>query len=281
MVTTIGGFGEGPLLGLLGPDDEGLRQQARKEFKAGTVIFSEGDLRLLLPPHVGQVRRTSRRPRPGADGYAATDSLETKVQSWMPTEEYLHAGDYFGTSAILGSGQRTRHSTLTAVTDVSVVALSKDDFEIDGTDGERRLSSGYAAPGAGSGSGARRASRESRRRRKRRRRREISGAAGVAVGARARAEPSLHQYDGVDDSAVVRGGRAAVCGGRRGRHDVHHQEGPRAGELHAPRRTGRGDLAARRRRVLRRDVVPAAEAAQRDGRVRLGRRLRGTPRLAR
>ena len=78
----------------------------------------------------------------------------------MPTEEYLHAGDYFGTSAILGSGQRTRHSTLTAVTDVSVVALSKDDFEIDGTDGERRLSSGYAAPGAGSGSGARRRVRE-------------------------------------------------------------------------------------------------------------------------
>ena len=157
MVTTIGGSGgKVHYSDYLDLTTKVFGQQARKEFKAGTVIFSEGDpsdyFYLLTS---GKVRRTSRRPRPGADGYAATDSLETKVQSWMPTEEYLHAGDYFGTSAILGSGQRTRHSTLTAVTDVSVVALSKDDFEIDGTDGERRLSSGYAAPGAGSGSGAR------------------------------------------------------------------------------------------------------------------------------
>ena len=38
-------------------------------------------------------------------------------------------GDYFGTSAILGSGKR--HSTMVAVTEVQVLALGRDDFADD------------------------------------------------------------------------------------------------------------------------------------------------------
>ena len=38
----------------------------------------------------------------------------------IPADEELGPGDYFGTSAILGSGQR--HSTMVAVTDVQVVS---------------------------------------------------------------------------------------------------------------------------------------------------------------
>ena len=41
----------------------------------------------------------------------------------IPADEELGPGDYFGTSAILGSGQR--HSTMVAVTDVQVLAWSR------------------------------------------------------------------------------------------------------------------------------------------------------------
>ena len=47
----------------------------------------------------------------------------------IPADEELGPGDYFGTSAILGSGQR--HSTMVAVTDVQVLALGRDDFADD------------------------------------------------------------------------------------------------------------------------------------------------------
>ena len=194
----------------------------------------------------------------------------------MPTEEYLHAGDYFGTSAILGSGQRTRHSTLTAVTDVSVVALSKDDFEIDGTDGERRLSSGYAAPGAGSGSGARRASSGSR---------EGGGSGGGARnfrsgGRRSRGarERSLRFTNmmasttplsyAVASGCLRRATPATRCSSSRGATQVSFTHLTDGRGIRAPP----ASAAARRAQ---------GEAAQRDGHVCLKRRLRGSPRLAR
>ena len=38
-----------------------------------------------------------------------------------------------GTSAILGSGERKRHSTMVAVTDVRVVRLGREEFEAGNT----------------------------------------------------------------------------------------------------------------------------------------------------
>jgi len=105
-----------------------------KVFPTGTVIFREGepsDYFYLITS--GRVRRINRPP-------------PARYQEFVASQEELCAGDYFGTSAILGSGERKRHSTMIAVTDVRVVRLGRDDFEagqsIDGrtTSGGRSVS---------------------------------------------------------------------------------------------------------------------------------------------
>ena len=87
-------------------------------FPTGTVIFREGDpsdyFYLITS---GRVRRFTRKPPERFHDLVALAGQE------------LSAGDYFGTSAILGSGERKRHSTMIAVTDVRVVRLGRDDFE--------------------------------------------------------------------------------------------------------------------------------------------------------
>ena len=84
---------------------------------AGTVIFREGDpsdyFYLITS---GRVRRITRK-------------APEKYENLVSVEEELGTGDYFGTSAILGSGERKRHSTMIAVTDVRVVRLGRDEFE--------------------------------------------------------------------------------------------------------------------------------------------------------
>jgi len=94
-----------------------IKEQSR-HFPAGTVIFREGDpsdFFYLITS--GRVRKITR----GQENFAHA--------KWLASDEELVAGDYFGTSAILGSGERKRHSTMVAVTDVQVVALGSDDFD--------------------------------------------------------------------------------------------------------------------------------------------------------
>jgi len=101
--------------------------QQKRAFSAGEVIFREGeasDYFYLITS--GRVRKLTKPPH----GYAHSQ--------WVAAEEELSVGDYFGTSAILGSG--CRHSTMVAVTDVQVVALARDDFEFEGPPPRRRLS---------------------------------------------------------------------------------------------------------------------------------------------
>jgi len=93
-------------------------KEQTKHFKAGTVIFKEGDRSdyfYLITS--GRVRKQTRGQQDFAHG------------RWLAQDEELVVGDYFGTSAILGSGERQRHSTMVAVTDVQVVALGSDAFE--------------------------------------------------------------------------------------------------------------------------------------------------------
>jgi len=93
-------------------------QEQTKHFKAGTVIFREGDRSdyfYLITS--GRVRKQTR----GQQSFAHA--------RWLAPDEELTSGDYFGTSAILGSGERMRHSTMVAVTDVQVVALAHEVFD--------------------------------------------------------------------------------------------------------------------------------------------------------
>ena len=77
-----------------------VREQSRF-FEAGDVIFRTGDepdfMYLILE---GRVRRTTPPTTRGAS-----------PAQWLQHEQYLSPGDYFGSSALLGS--RTRHSTMT------------------------------------------------------------------------------------------------------------------------------------------------------------------------
>ena len=93
-------------------------------FREGNVIFREGDASdyfYLITS--GRVRRVTRPP-------------PERFEQFVAAEEELGAGDYFGTSAILGSGERKRHSTMIAMTDVRVVRLGRDDFEPEQAVGE-------------------------------------------------------------------------------------------------------------------------------------------------
>jgi hypothetical protein len=82
-----------------------------------TVIFREGDpSEYFYLITSGRVRRITRK-------------APARFENFVAPEEELGAGDYFGTSAILGSGERKRHSTMLAVTDVRVVRLGRDEFE--------------------------------------------------------------------------------------------------------------------------------------------------------
>mmetsp|Transcript_22747 Transcript_22747/g.66940 ORF Transcript_22747/g.66940 Transcript_22747/m.66940 type:complete len:843 (+) Transcript_22747:76-2604(+) len=93
-----------------------VREQSRF-FEAGDVIFRTGDepdfMYLILE---GRVRRTTPPTTRGAS-----------PAQWLQREQYLSPGDYFGSSALLGS--RTRHSTMTAETDVLLATVGRDDFE--------------------------------------------------------------------------------------------------------------------------------------------------------
>ena len=118
------------------------------------MIFREGDpsdyFYLITS---GRVRRITNRP-------------PERFQRYVSVEQELSTGDYFGTSAILGTGDRRRHSTMVAVTDVSVVRLGRDDFEAGQTLGEGRMFSGdartasHGASSSSSSSGKRRSSSE-------------------------------------------------------------------------------------------------------------------------
>ena len=117
------------------------------------MIFREGDpsdyFYLITS---GRVRRITNRP-------------PERFQRYVSVEQELSTGDYFGTSAILGTGDRRRHSTMVAVTDVSVVRLGRDDFEAGQTLGEGRMVSGGArtashGASSSSSSGKRRSSSE-------------------------------------------------------------------------------------------------------------------------
>ena len=103
-------------------------------FPTGTVIFREGDpsdyFYLITS---GRVRRITQKPPERFENFVAN-----------PAEE-LEAGDYFGTSAILGTGERKRHSTMIAVTDVRVVRLGRDEFEAGHGLGDGRSLSGGAS----------------------------------------------------------------------------------------------------------------------------------------
>ena len=107
-------------------------QEQTEVFPAGTLIFREGDpsdyFYLIAS---GRVRRIVQKP---PDRYA----------NFVSAEEELGSGDYFGTSAILGSGERKRHSTMIAVTDVRVVKLGREEFEAGHTLAQRQLSSAAA-----------------------------------------------------------------------------------------------------------------------------------------
>ena len=95
-------------------------------FREGDVIFREGDpsdFFYLITS--GRVRRLTRPP-------------PERFEAFVAAEEELGAGDYFGTSAILGSGERKRHSTMIAMTEVRVVRLGRDDFEPEHAVGEDR-----------------------------------------------------------------------------------------------------------------------------------------------
>ena len=102
-------------------------------FPTGSVIFREGDpsdyFYLITS---GRVRRITQKP---------PERFENLTN---PAEE-LEVGDYFGTSAILGSGERTRHSTMIAMTDVRVVRLGRDEFEAGHGLGDGRSLSGGAS----------------------------------------------------------------------------------------------------------------------------------------
>ena len=139
------------------------------------MIFREGDpsdyFYLITS---GRVRRITNRP-------------PERFQRYVSVEQELSTGDYFGTSAILGTGDRRRHSTMVAVTDVSVVRLGRDDFEAGQTLGEGRMFSGDArtashGASSSSSSGKRRSSSEPLSEQQRRRRKE---------GARCLAESTL------------------------------------------------------------------------------------------
>ena len=79
-----------------------------------------------------------------------------RFEAFVAAEEELGAGDYFGTSAILGSGERKRHSTMIAVTDVHCVRLGRDDFEAgQAAFGDGRSVSDPAASGAAAEGGER------------------------------------------------------------------------------------------------------------------------------
>ena len=98
-------------------------------FREGDVIFREGDpsdFFYLITS--GRVRRLTRPP-------------PERFEAFVAAEEELGAGDYFGTSAILGSGERKRHSTMIAMTEVRVVRLGRDDFEPEHAVGDDRSSS--------------------------------------------------------------------------------------------------------------------------------------------
>jgi hypothetical protein len=64
-----------------------------------------------------------------------------RYEQFVANEFELSAGDYFGTSAILGSGERKRHSTMIAVTDVQVIRLGRAEFEAGQTLHDGRTSS--------------------------------------------------------------------------------------------------------------------------------------------
>jgi len=93
-------------------------QDQRRTFPAGTVIFKEGDTSdYFYLITAGRVRKITD------EEYARAVRQSAPA---IPADEELTPGDYFGTSAILGSGYR--HSTMVAVTDVQVLALGRDDF---------------------------------------------------------------------------------------------------------------------------------------------------------
>ena len=112
-------------------------------FPANTIIFQQGDpsdyFYLITS---GRVRRITPKP-------------PERFHNFVASDEELSTGDYFGTSAILGSGERKRHSTMVAVTDVRVVRLGREEFEAG-----QGLGDGRSLSGEGAGSGQRRSSSE-------------------------------------------------------------------------------------------------------------------------
>ena len=97
-----------------------MREQSRF-FHAGDVIFRAGDVPDVMYLIIeGRVRRITSAP----EGAAPVDRAPAQ---WLKAESFLHPGEYFGSSALLGSSRR--HSTMVAETDVLVATVGRDDFE--------------------------------------------------------------------------------------------------------------------------------------------------------